>query len=138
MNLILHQLYVTCYRKIFIYQIPCGGQVRTKKFLNKSFITVEHITITVKYKKVGQTFCISLPPLCLKTELGWTEYYKPEYTKASKREFLPPSSKVHVSVCFFNWLWGLVPILFMGKLNKQNTNWYCFRYLHSRLRTTLR
>ena len=23
-------------------------------------------TITVKYKKVGQTFCISLPPTCLK------------------------------------------------------------------------
>ena len=30
LNLILHQLHVTWYRKIFIYQIPCGGQVRKK------------------------------------------------------------------------------------------------------------
>ena len=34
-----------------------------KKFLNKSFNTVDRTyhTITVKYKKAGQTFCISFP-----------------------------------------------------------------------------
>ena len=42
----------------------CGGQVRTKNY-SISHSRVYH-TITVKYKKVGQTFCFSLPPICLK------------------------------------------------------------------------
>ena len=42
-----------------------------KKFLNKSFNTVDRTyhTITVKYKKVGQTFCISFPSSMSENEI---------------------------------------------------------------------
>ena len=135
LKLILHQLQVTWYRKIFIYQIPCGGQVRKK---NSWISHLSQQSISHYYSEVqkGRTdilyfFTSSMSENRIRLNgILQTWIYKSLETWVSSSLI----KSARFSLLFYL---ALKPCTY-SLVNKQNTNWYCFRNLHSCLRTTLR